>query len=91
MEKLKGFTCLTDPSVGLSGTEREERKPDDAGVKNEDHRSVLPPQDVADQHSVKTKKPEHVEKETEEDDEHDEEEVKVKQHSGLAALKQVTK
>lgn len=90
MEKLKGFACLTDPSVTLHDAEREERKPDDAGNKNDDHRSV-PPQDVADQHSVKTKKLEHLEKENDEDDDHDEEEVKVKQHSGLAASKQVPK
>lgn len=74
MEKLRGFTCLTEPSVRSSDTEREEKKPE----------SVQPPRDVTDQHSDKTKRLQQPEEEEEE-----EVKVKEKQSSGLAASKQV--
>ncbi|XP_044052269.1 DNA mismatch repair protein Msh3 isoform X2 [Siniperca chuatsi] len=83
LEKLKGFTCLAEPTVGRSDTQREDKKTGGARSKICDQgSSVWPPWDVTDQHIIKNRL-----QQTEEEHE-DEEEVKEKESSGLAATKQ---
>uniref|UniRef100_A0A4W6C4U5 DNA mismatch repair protein MSH3 n=1 Tax=Lates calcarifer TaxID=8187 RepID=A0A4W6C4U5_LATCA len=56
LEKLKGFTCMAEPSARHSDTEREEKKADGASSKIYIRgSSVLPPRDTPDQHSNKNR------------------------------------
>uniref|UniRef100_A0A4W6CD24 DNA mismatch repair protein MSH3 n=1 Tax=Lates calcarifer TaxID=8187 RepID=A0A4W6CD24_LATCA len=53
LEKLKGFTCMAEPSARHSDTEREEKKADGASSKIYIRgSSVLPPRDTPDQHKL---------------------------------------
>ncbi|XP_076588059.1 DNA mismatch repair protein Msh3 isoform X2 [Chaetodon auriga] len=85
LEKLKGFTCSAEHSVGYSDTQRPEKKTDGVSSKICDQgSSVWPPRDVSD--DVSENRLQHPEEEHE--DEEEEEEVKEKESSGLAAAKQ---
>lgn len=77
LEKLKGFTCSAEPSVGFGDARREEKKTDGAGSK------------ICDQASGDKNRFRQPEEEHEEDDKEEEEEVKEKESPGLAATKQV--
>ncbi|XP_073321644.1 DNA mismatch repair protein Msh3 isoform X2 [Pagrus major] len=79
LEKLKGFTCSSEPSVGRCDTQREDKKTDGASSKICDQgSSIQPPRDVTDQHSNKNR-PQQMEEEHDDDEE---------EGSGLAATKQ---
>lgn len=89
MEKLKGFTCSAEPSVGRSDTQREEKETGGASSKICDQgSSVCPPQDITDQHRVKNRL-QKTEEEQEDEEDEEEETVKEKGSSGLTATKQV--
>uniref|UniRef100_A0A4W6CBH1 DNA mismatch repair protein MSH3 n=1 Tax=Lates calcarifer TaxID=8187 RepID=A0A4W6CBH1_LATCA len=86
LEKLKGFTCMAEPSARHSDTEREEKKADGASSKIYIRgSSVLPPRDTPDQHSNKNRL-----QQAEDEHEDEEEEDKGKESSGLAATKQLS-
>ncbi|XP_070820528.1 DNA mismatch repair protein Msh3 isoform X2 [Chaetodon trifascialis] len=79
LEKLKGFTCSAESSVGHSDTQRPEKKTGGASSKIYDQgNSVWPPRDVSENRL----------QQPEEEHEDEEEEVKEKESSGLAAEKQ---
>ncbi|XP_074495491.1 DNA mismatch repair protein Msh3 isoform X2 [Sebastes fasciatus] len=94
LEKLKGFTCSSEPSVTPhsvtphsvtphSDAQREEKKTDGASSEIcERGSSVQPPRDVKDQHSnkIRLRQPE--------EEHEDEEEMKEEESSGPAATKQ---
>ncbi|XP_037634304.1 DNA mismatch repair protein Msh3 isoform X2 [Sebastes umbrosus] len=89
LEKLKGFTCSSEPSVTPhsvtphSDTQREVKKTDGASSEIcERGSSVRPPRDVKDQHSNK------IQLRQPEDEHEDEEEMKEEESSGPAATKQ---
>lgn len=85
MEKLKGFTCLTEPSVRCRESEGREKKTAGAGNKICDRRSSVPPPcEVTDQPGDKNGL-----QQPEEENEDEKEEVKEKESSALAATKQV--
>lgn len=86
LEKLKGFTCIAEPSVKHSDSQREEKKIDYASRKIcEQESSIWPPRDVKDQHNSETRL-----QETEEElEDEEEEDVVEKKSSGLVAPKQV--
>ncbi|XP_040899209.1 DNA mismatch repair protein Msh3 isoform X3 [Toxotes jaculatrix] len=84
LEKLKGFTCVTDPCVRLSNSQREEKKTDGSSSKIcVQGSSVWPQRDVQDQRSNTNRL-----QQTQEEHEDEEEEVKEKECSGLAATTQ---
>ncbi|XP_040011812.1 DNA mismatch repair protein Msh3 isoform X2 [Xiphias gladius] len=84
LEKLKGFTCMGEPSVRHSDTQREGKKTDGASSEICDQGgSVWPPREVPNQHSNEKRL-----QQTEEEHEDEEEEVKEKESSGPAATKQ---
>ncbi|XP_038559330.1 DNA mismatch repair protein Msh3 isoform X1 [Micropterus salmoides] len=88
LEKLKGFTCSAEPSVGRSDTQREEKETGGASSKICDQgSSVCPPQDITDQHRVKNRL-QKTEEEQEDEEDEEEETVKEKGSSGLTATKQ---
>ncbi|KAM8760091.1 DNA mismatch repair protein Msh3 [Acanthopagrus schlegelii] len=79
LERLKGFTCSSEPSAGRHDTQREDKKADDASSKICDQGSSMrPPRDVTDQHS-NNNRPQQMEEEHDEDEE---------EGSGPAAAKQ---
>lgn len=82
LEKLRGFTCLTEPSVGLSDAERHQKTLDGSGVKASDRGSgVQPPHCVADRRVAKSRS-QRLEEENEDEEEEED-------SSGLAASKKV--
>ncbi|XP_026199618.1 DNA mismatch repair protein Msh3 isoform X2 [Anabas testudineus] len=87
LEKLKGFTCIAEPSVKHSDGQRQEKETatDDASSKIcEQGSSMWPPLDVTDQHSIKRR----LQRTEEELEDEKEEDVKGKQNSGPVAPKQ---
>ena len=80
LERLKGFTCSSEPSAGRHDTQREDKKTDGASSKICDQgSSTRPPRDVTDQQS-NNDRPQQMEEEHDEDEE---------AGSGPAATKQV--
>ncbi|XP_036954118.1 DNA mismatch repair protein Msh3 isoform X3 [Acanthopagrus latus] len=79
LERLKGFTCSSEPSAGRHDTQREDKKTDGASSKICDQgSSTRPPRDVTDQQS-NNDRPQQMEEEHDEDEE---------EGSGPAATKQ---
>lgn len=85
LERLKGFTCSAEPSVGHSDAQRGEKRTEGADSKiSERGSSGVSPWDVKDQDSDnKGLQP------TEQEREDEEEEAEEKESSVLAATKQV--
>lgn len=79
LERLKGFTCSSEPIAGRHDTRKEDEKTDGASSKICDQGSSMrPPRDVTDQHS-NNNRPQQMEEEHDEDEE---------EGSGPAATKQ---
>lgn len=76
LEKLRGFTCLTEPSVGLSDAERHQKTLDGSGDKASHQGSgVQPPHSVVDQRADKSRSQQPEEKNDDEEEEEDSSEL----------------
>uniref|UniRef100_A0A7N9AQC6 DNA mismatch repair protein MSH3 n=1 Tax=Mastacembelus armatus TaxID=205130 RepID=A0A7N9AQC6_9TELE len=84
LEKLKGFTCMAEPSVKHSDTQRVKKKTGGSSSKICDKGSSIRPQDAPGKHSDESRL-----QQTEEEEEDEDEEGKGSVSSGLTATKQV--